>query len=303
FVMWNGRNTVHFRRCDMHHLWADWGENPGFIFTFAGDRRGDSRAYGVRPSVDAYHNFVIQDNYFHDRFMVGNHGGAFVFYTVHDSLVEDNVFERIEHGACFWDKDNGLGNTYRGNVIRGNCGILGQWCNEETEISHNYIEGNLVIGRATGWLRNIWIHHNTIRGSLSFTCPITKVPEALDESTGDFSQSTTADSARAIREFPIGRRLVHFYRNVIDAPAGDTRTANVITRIPHDKAFAERWRYLRWDENVVDSDAQIIIRNRRLDFSILKACGFDANGLQAPVTLTPEGDLPAGSLWAGQYGR
>lgn len=310
FVMWNGGKTIHFRRMDLHHLWADWAENPSFIFTFAGERKGDFNAWGVRPQCNAYRNFVIQENRFHDRFYIrdgrGGHGGGFVFYTVHDSIIEDNDFRDIHRGECFSDKDNGLGNTYRGNVVRGDCSLLGQWNNDETEICYNYVEGSLRVGLQPGWVRNIWVHHNTIKGNVSLMGGGTRRPDPFDETKGDFAQAQSADTARAIREFPAEKRLVNFYRNVIDAPAeklGD-RMPGVIVAVPNNSGFADRWRYVRWDNNLVDSEAKVeLLWNRFTDFSLFKRCGFDQNGVQAPVVLNNEGKLPKNSPYRGKYGR
>ncbi len=307
FVMWDGRNTIHIRRCNLHHLWADWAENPSFIFTFAGERKGDFNAWGVRPKTTHYTNFVVQENYFHDRFYVrerGSHGGGMVFYTVHNAVVEDNVFERIFRGQCINDKDNGFGNTYRNNVMRGGFAISGQWNCDEIEVCHNYVEGEMRIGHQPGWLRNIWVHHNTIRGEVALMAGGTKVPEKLDEQAGDFSRANTADSAKAIREFPVERKLVHFYGNVLDAAGGEGRDANVVLRLPNNKNFAERWRYVRWDENLVDSEARIeLLWNRFVDFSVMTAAGFDAHGARAKIDVDSEGRLPAGSDYAKKYGR
>jgi hypothetical protein len=291
FVMWDGRNTINFRRMDLHDLWSDWAENPSFVFTFAGDRKGDFNAWGVRPACSYYRDFVIQDCHMHDRFYIrerGSHGGAMVFYTVRDAVVEDNVIENIQRGECFCDKDNGYGNTYRGNVLRGQCSLLGQWNNDETEICDNYIEGELRVGLQPGWLRNIWIHHNAVRGTISLMGGGTSVPEKLDEKSGDFAKATTADSAKAIRDFPAARRLVHFYRNIISAPAsavGESKPL-VILRLPNSKSFAERWRYVRWNQNVVDARSKVeLLWNQYTDFSIMKNCGFEAQGLLKDVKL------------------
>jgi len=304
FVMWDGRNTVHFRRCDMHHLWCDWAENPAFIFTFAGSRRG-GEDWGARARVTAYKNFVIQDNHFHDRFMIGHHGAAFVWYTVHDAIVEDNVFERMG-GTAFWDKDNGFGNTYRGNIIRepgGDFGVISQGSSDEIEICYNYFEGTLKLWGHAGWTRNIWVHHNSFRGIVMFPWLTRHLPDKLDETGGDFSIAAAPDSARAIREFPQAERFMHFYRNALDADHKEPRAGKVVVRIPHGKAFAEDWRYIRWDENMVDIEAKVGIRQDRVDFSLLKVCGFDKNGVQAPVVLDAEGRLPENSPYRGKYGR
>jgi len=304
FVMWHGRNTVHFRRCEMHHLWCDWAENPGFIFTFAGSRRG-GKTWGVRAKVTAYKNFVIQDNHFHDRFMVGSHGAAFTWYTVHDALIEDNLFERVGRGgndACIQDKDNGLGNTYRGNVVRGDWHIISQGSSDEIEICHNYIEGTLKISGHAGWCRNVWVHHNSVKGMISFPWLTRHLPDKIDETKGDYSSAKSADSLKAVREFPAEKKFAHFYRNVLDANPEQRRAANVVVRIPHGKAFAEDWRYVRWDENLVDTGAKVGIRREHADYSFMKSAGFDKGGVQAPVELDSEGRLPEDSPYRGKYG-
>jgi hypothetical protein len=134
----------------------------------------------------------------------------------------------------------------------------------------------------------------------------TKRPEPLDEAGGDYSNAQTPDSAKAIREFPAEKKLVHFYRNIIDAPAGKAgdRQSGVIVAIPNNKGFADRWRYVRWDENLVDSEAKVeMLWGRYTDFSLFKSCGFDRNGVQAPVALDEEGQLPEASPHRGKYGR
>lgn len=307
FQMWEGRNTLHIRRSNLHHMYGDYRENPSFIFAGAGDRRGDINAWGVRPDCDYYRNFVIQDNWMHDRPYIayrsdGGHGGGMVFYTVRDAVVEDNLIENIQRGECICDKDNGLGNTYRNNVLRGSSSLLGQWCNDETEICNNYIEGSLRIGLQPGWVRNIWVHHNTIRGHVQLMGGATAVPDVLDAASGDLTSPTTEDARRAVKAFPAARRLVHFYRNILLSPGAADK--NVVLQMSKGKFFADKFRYVRWDENLVDPAGQVdILWNRMTDWSLMKEAGLDVNGIQAPVTVDPDGCLPAGSPYAGRFGR
>ena len=42
---------------------------------------------------------------------------------------------------------------------------------------------------------------------------------------------------------------------------------------------------------------------RSVDFSIFKRCGFDKSGVQAPIVLDKEGNLPKDSSYKGIYGR
>jgi len=316
-MMWNGLKNVTWRRCHFHHLYSDAAENSSFIHT---KKQGGGREkWGVRPKSDAYQHLVIQDCRFHDRFWPGRggHGGAIVFYTVHNSMIEDSLFERI-HGtgsmSVVNDKDSGWGNTYRGNVIRGlrGLGILGQRYNDEIEICHNYIEGTLSMSGYAGWCRNIWVHHNAIRGLIQFPWLNRNMPEKIETPTSDaatparaadYSSFKTEDSLKMVREFPAEKRLIHVYRNVIDANPDDRRRANIVTHIPPDKRFAEDWRCIRWDENLVDIAARVGAGHDRLKFAFLKKCGVDANGILAPIKLDEEGRLPEGSPYLGKYGR
>lgn len=307
FQMWNGRNTLHIRRSNLHHLYSDWYENPSFIFAGAGDRRGDIKAWGVRPDCDYYRNFVIQDNWMHDRFYVSHrgdfvHGGAMVFYTVRDAVVEDNLIEKIDGGNCICDKDNGFGNTYRGNVVRGQLSLLGQWCNDEIEICNNYIEGELKIGSQPGWVRNIWVHHNTIRGHAVLMGGDNRVPEALDATSGDFSSPLTKDTRNVIKAWPAEKKLLHFYRNILVSPGAAKK--NVVCQLTKGRFFADKFRYVRWDENLVDAGGKVdVLWNQVADWSLMTAAGFDANGIQAPVTVDQNGCLSADSPHSSRFGR
>jgi hypothetical protein len=132
------------------------------------------------------------------------------------------------------------------------------------------------------------------------------VPDGLDGNPGDFSKASTPDSARVIRQFPAEKRLIHFYRNVLQAPpaADQDRKPFVILRLPDSRQFAERWRYVRWDENVGDAKARVeLLWNQYTDFTLMKSCGFDAKGFVEEVTLDAEGRLPADSPRAREYGR
>ena len=87
-------------------------------------------------------------------------------------------------------------------------------------------------------------------------------------------------------------------------PCGDGHQAGVIVAVPNNSGFADRWRYVRWDNNLVDSEAKIeLLWNRFTDFSIFERCGFDKNGVQAPVVLDQAGNLPKNSPYTGIYGR
>ena len=309
FVMWDGQKNLTWRRCDFHHLYADYAENPSFIFTFAVGRKGDFNAWGVRPKANHYRYFVIQDNHFRDRLYDqqggrGGHGGAMTFYTVRDAVVEDNLIERIHHGSGIHDKDSGWGNTYRNNRIFGSLSVSGQWCNDEIAICHNFVGDGMTLGWATGWVRNIWVHHNTIRGTIRVLGGANRLPPdaKLDEKSGDFSGPGTEHTRKAIREASRDMALVNFYRNILAPKPGDAKS--VVVNMGQKAFFATRYRYVNWDENLIDKKGRIHVNwGKYRDWSLMTKAGFDARGVIADVELDADGNLPAGSPYLGRYGR
>ena len=302
FKLVDGVEHATFRRCDMHHLYCEGASNPSFIFTASTKRRGP-RGWGIRPEAAWHRNIVIQDNYFHDRIREqGFHGGAMVFYSLRDSLIEDNRIERIPRGRAIADKDSGWGNTYRGNRMSGEFGVLTQGFNENIEFTRNVVDGDVRVGGQRGWVRNIWIHHNTIRGGLKLFVGDVTVPEQL-KGAGDFSGPETADTRRSLKVAPKTEALVHVYRNVIAAPSGEGRDGNVLLTIQDGRFFAERFRYVRWDENLVDVKGRVrILYGRYRPWSLMTDAGFDAEGVVRDVKLEATGRLPVGSPHRGRYG-
>ncbi|KPJ54529.1 MAG: hypothetical protein AMS16_04715 [Planctomycetes bacterium DG_58] len=305
FKLVDGVEGATFRRCDMHDLYCEGANNPSFIFTASAKKRGPRRTWGERPDADWHRHLVIQDNHFHDRFRYeGFHGGAMVFYTVRDALVEDNRIEKISRGHAIADKDSGWGNTYRGNRMQGILGLLTQGFNEDIEICHNYIQGPVAVGGQRGWMRNIWIHHNTIEGNVKLFGGDSTVPEGLGDAGGDFSGPETADTRRLLKAAPKHKALVHFYRNVLTVPGGESGDANVILTIHDGRFFAERFRYLRWDENLIDAKGGVrVLWGKFRPWSLMTAPGFDAKSVVAQVKLDAEGNLPPGSPYRRLYGH
>jgi len=221
-------------------------------------------------------------------------------------MIEDSLFERIAGTgsmAVINDKDNGEGNTYRGNVIHDahGLGILGQNYCDEIEISHNRVFGALSSGLGHGWVRNIWIHHNTIHGPVKLLLGGTKPPRRLEEE-GDFSSIWTPDVVRIVRELPADKRTIHFYGNIV-ASRDDGRAALVLM---NGKWYAERYRFIRFEDNLIGSNVKILARHekrRSWDAAKLKDAGFHPSNVVAPLTLDTDGCLPRESPYSGKYGR
>ncbi len=317
FVMWEGnRERLTWWRCNMHHLYGDYAENSSFIFGFAADRKyektetGESFPFGKRPGVKPYRHMVVQDcaitdRPYHNVREGAWHGGGLVWYTTQGCLVEDTRFERISRGMAILDKDNGWDNTYRNNVIRGGVMIAAQGCNDGLDIHHNWIDGDLHLGAQPGWLRNLWLHHNAIRGGVSLMGGATGGPGKLDAAGRKLAGPADPDSLAAIRDNPREQRLIFAWANVIDVPeqkpGGEKPHLN---RVSPDAGFANSHRHVWWDGNLVDEAAELVVgwSAKRVKWSELKVC-FDMSGASGAVVLDDEGRLPAKSPWRTNYGR
>lgn len=309
FVMWDGnRSNLTWRRCKLHHLWGDWRENSSFIFGFAADRKyekaapGEDFPFGKRPQTTPYRHIVLQECSFSD--VLGEAGAGFHWYTTQGMLVEDCRFERTR-GHTFMDKDNGWDNTVRNNVFKGDVMYAAQGCNDGIDFHHNFVDGDLQVGSQPGWVRNVWIHHNALRGSVVLMGGAAAVPEPLDIGGRKLAGPSDPESQALIRNFPVDRRLIHVWANAIavpDAVAGEE--VPFLVRLPHDSGFAKAFRYVFWNGNLVDERTEFVPGwgGKRTPWSTLKGC-FDADGASGTVVFDDEGHLPTDSPWRAIYGR
>lgn len=323
FVMWHGqRRGLTWRRCHLHHLYADGGENPSFIFGFAATRTyermpGKEKAspeeacpFGRRPQAAPYLNTVVQECRFSDRpyntLRQEGHGGGITWYTTQGSLIEDNRFEPMQHGVTISDKDNGWENTYRNNVFLGNFNISAQGCADAIDIHHNFIDGDVHLGKQPGWVRNIWFHHNAVRGALQMMGGGARGPDTADPAGRALDGPADPACQALVREYPRDQRLIFAWANVIALPAdAGTRTGFFTNRVPAGIDFANRYRFVWCDRNLVDEAARIKAGYTKtvMDWGGLQACGIDANGARGAITLDAEGRLPLDSPWRGTHGR
>jgi hypothetical protein len=130
----------------------------------------------VRRNPNAtWHDYnVFQDNLFHDLFDADdNHGASVIYYDVRYSLYEDNEAYNFD-GRCAADKDDGYYNTFRNNVFHGSGAGLtlsNQQTQEEIDVCYNlvYNTGTAIkIGGQPGYIRDIYVHHNTFTDSVTF---------------------------------------------------------------------------------------------------------------------------------------
>jgi hypothetical protein len=312
FAMWDGkRSNLTWRRCRLHHLWGDWRENASFIFGFAAERKyektapGETFPFGKRPAAEPYRHVVLQECTVSD--VLGEAGAGFHWYTTQGMLVEDCRFERTR-GHAFMDKDNGWDNTVRNNVFKGDVMYAAQGCNDGIDFHHNFVDGDLQIGSQPGWVRNIWIHHNAVRGRVTLMGGATAVPEPLDAGGRALGGPADPESQAVIRGFPKDRRLIFAWANVIAIPAPaagqQEKEPPFLARLPPDAGFANAFRFVYWDRNLVDARAAFIPGwgGKRMPWSALKGC-FDTEGASGTVVLDDAGHLPTHSPWRETYGR
>ncbi len=301
FVLRHGQKHLSWRRCRMHSLWADYRENPAFIFTYAVERQF-SDVWGKRSKANCYQYMVIQDCHFYDRHYWsprGTHGGAFVLYTVRDSVIEGNVIEKIERGQCFIDKDNGWANTYRCNRFYGEVMFAAQDCNDEIDFHHNLVRGYFLVGAQPGWVRNIWVHHNTFLGPLNLMGGGTKAAIPLDEPEASFKGPLDADTLRVLAAWPRESKTVHFYNNVVRGPKD-----GIIMKAVDNHRFADKWRFVRWENNVLQEGVQIqVLWGRKVyPFTDMQDSGIGASDTFVQLNLDEEGRAPTTAAWAKTHG-
>lgn len=321
FVMWHGqRRGLTWRRCHLHHMYADGGENPSFIFGYAAERtyermpgmekssKEEACPFGRRPQAQPYLHTVVQECTFserpYDTFKQSGHGGGITWYTTQGSLIEDNRFGPMQHGVTISDKDNGWENTYRNNVFQGDFNISAQGCTDGIDIHHNFFDGHVTLGKQPGWVRNIWFHHNAVRGALQMMGGGAKAPDQVDPAGRALDGPADPECQTLVRDYPREQRLIFAWANAIARPA-DAAPGFFTSRVPAGIDFANRWRFVWCDRNLVDEAAMIKAGYSKtvMTWSGLRACGVDVNGNQGKVLLDAEGRLPADSPWRATYGR
>ncbi|MBK8479412.1 MAG: right-handed parallel beta-helix repeat-containing protein [Opitutaceae bacterium] len=197
--------NVIWRKNTMHNAASDDWENPAFIFFWDGAQKP------IQGQVH-YRNIVMQENTFFDLANPNDHGASTTLYDVQDLLYEDNLAYAID-GRGVSDKDDGFRNTFRNNVVR-DCavgiGLYNQYSQGSIEIDHNLIYNcgtAVVLGGQPGYLRDVFMHHNTIAGSIS--------SRGCSKSRGAPTSTSTATSSPP---GPISR--TRSVQNASTSPAG-----------------------------------------------------------------------------------
>lgn len=276
------RNVV-WRNNIMRDITSVGTNNPAFIFT-----EDDNASRPIEGRVQ-YDRLVAQDNLFHTLRNTATdptqpspaHGAAAVLYNVQNFLFEDNEVYDID-GRCVGDKDDGYFNTYRNNVLHdcseGGIRIENQISQGQIEVSHNLIYGidaGIVIGWQPGYLRDVYVHHNTVvDGYIKF---------------------------RWVLNEPLSGNIV-VERNLISRSDGrhayDAEEPDAMTAVDSDRVTIDR--------NLVWTTGSAIFAGQwgrvLRDFAAWQSAGHDAAGVNADPALVDR-RLPAASPYLGYYGR
>jgi hypothetical protein len=277
--------NVIWRRNTMHNAYSNDRENPAFIFFWDGPQKP------IQGQVQ-YRNIVMQENVFHDLRNPNSHGASTTLYNVQDLLYEDNTAYDID-GRGVSDKDDGFRNTFRNNIIY-NCpegiALWNQYTQGSIEINHNLIYNcntAIILGGQPGYLRDVFVHHNTVIGSIIFTWVL--------------------QDTRSIN--------INVYRNII--AAGATRPYAITPARVDDPGGSYHYEYPAWFQT---SDPKVRVDGNLLwtsatsvagyswgipatTWSAWQAQGYDQEGLFTNPGLDATYTLAPSSPYRGIYGR
>jgi hypothetical protein len=283
-MFWGSGKFLIWRKNVMHGLNAGSSmENPAFIFF------PDVGAKPIENKI-AHDKIVIQDNTFYDLQSSTGHGASVTCYDVSNLLFEDNEAYQISSRGVS-DKDDGYYNTFRNNVLH-DCndgiGLYSQYTQGKIEVCYNLIyncPSGVVVGSQPGFIRDIYIHHNTIvGGSIAFGVV-----------TSDITQSYN---------FNIYNNIITNASSLIYAlPAiggnGSYTDAAWVTNPSGAKVSIDSNIIWTTGQNVAGMEWGIPLRT----FTNWKSIGFDTHSQLVNPNLSSAYTLPSGSPSLGIYGR
>lgn len=282
-MFWGGitPNGIIWRKNDMHGVSSTGWNNPAHIFFEDGNHRP------VDGDVQ-YDRIVIQENTFHDLTNPNNHGASVTCYNVKNMLYEDNEAYDID-GRGVSDKDDGYYNTIRNNVLHDNTsagvGLYSQYTQAEIEVNYNLVYDNgdgIVVGAHPGYIRNIYVHHNTFVNNAIKFGSITDGAES-----GDFEvyRNIVVNGGNLIYELvPVSGSSGYQYPSWTNAP--------VRAEINHNLMWTTGSHVAGYDWGLTNES-----------LSTWQSRGFDPDSLLANPELDANHRLPASSPYLGFYGR
>ncbi|MBP7175081.1 MAG: right-handed parallel beta-helix repeat-containing protein [Thermoclostridium sp.] len=163
------------RKNDMFNIDDESMENPAFLFFW------DSSKKPIQGE-EHYKNIIVQENMFHDLRNPNFHGASATLYDVQDMIYEDNIAYDID-GCGVNDKDDGFRNTFRNNrfyACKYAISLANQYSQGSIDVSHNLVydcDCAIRIGSQPGYLKDVYVHHNTFIGSIFFGSVLSKNPD------------------------------------------------------------------------------------------------------------------------------
>lgn len=271
------------RQNRLYNIVDDSLENPAFLFFWDGPQK---------PILGEphYRHILIQENVFHSLQNPHNHGASVTLYNVQDLVYEDNSAYDI-HGNGVLDKDDGFRNTFRNNLFR-HCRIGIALTNQNTQGSID-VHRNLVhdcgealaAGWQPGYLRDVFIHHNTLLGSILFGRVLHSNPDSRNI---NLYHNIIGDGAGFPYLFvPIEASGGYAYPSYVLNPADDS------LRMNHNLLWvSDPGRIAGYEWGLPD-----------LGLPDWHRAGFDLHSLLADPQLDRQFALPADSPHRGIYGR
>lgn len=278
----NFKNAV-WRKNKMHGINAGSSmENPAFIFFMDGNARP------IEGTVQ-YDRIVVQENKFYDLVSTTSHAASLTGYNLKNLLYEDNESYNIG-GRGVSDKDDGYYNTFRNNVLHDcGCGVglFSQYTQGQIEICYNLIyncETAIQIGSQPGFIKDIYIHHNTLVG-------------------GNISFGVVTDDITKSNNWSISNNIIiNDSAMLYSLPAVSTGNGYRDAKWVTDPVTAK----VAIDSNLLWTTGHYVAG---LDWGIPKrpladwrGLGFDVHSIAANPNLTASYSLPAGSPYAGKFG-
>lgn len=276
-------SNLIIRKNRMFNILDDSLENPAFLFFWDGPQKpilGEAH----------YQNILVQDNIFHKLRNPHVHGASVTLYNVQDLIYEDNIVYDID-GNGFLDKDDGFRNTIRNNIIHGcinGIALTNQHTQGSINIHHNLVyncQAAAAVGWQPGFLRDVYIHHNTLLGSVLFGSVLHNKPDSYNINL--FNNIIGNGSDFPYQFSPVEEGNHYVFPSYVQNPKDDTLRSdqNLFWVNNPDRLAGYEW-------GLPD-----------MSMSDWQAAGFDLNSLLDHPGLDTNHALSPDSPYYGSYGR
>ncbi len=265
----------------MHGVSSVGTNNPAFVFF------EDAAEYRPIEGRVQYDRIVVQQNTFYDLTNDVDHGASLIAYNVKNLLFEDNEAYGID-GRGVNDKDDGYQNTFRHNVLHGmgiGVALASQYTQGQIEVCYNLVHDcatAVEIGSQPGYIRDVFVHHNTLVGGGIGFGEVTDGAESTDLNVFDNIIENVADLPYAL--YPVAAPGGYRYPSWVGDPSR--------ARIDHN---------LVWTSGSYVAGYGWGLANKTL--SDWRAAGYDRTGVRADPGLGADFSLPADSPYLGEFGR